>query len=90
MTRDLFFLQENKILGSYWAEHLTGVRGKRVLFLFPLLKIFDALIFFSLPLAFHAQAVNTSRQGLSYSLFYKTSWIRVLDHRFRLHGASIR
>lgn len=45
---------------------------------------------FPLPLAFHAEAVNTSRQGLSCSLFYKTSCFRVLDCHFRPRGASVR
>lgn len=42
------------------------------------------------PLAFHAEAVNTPRQGLSCSLFYKTSCFRILDHQFRPRGTSVR
>nr|XP_038038403.1 uncharacterized protein LOC119717522 [Anas platyrhynchos] len=81
--------QRNKRLRSCWTDHLAGVRGIGVLLLFPLQELFGAFIS-SVPVAFHAEAVTMLRQGLSYSLFYKTSCIRVLHHHFRPCGASIR
>lgn len=81
--------QRNKRLRSCWTDHLAGVRGIGVLLLFPLQELLGAFIS-SVPVAFQAEAVTMLRQGLSYSLFYKTSCIRVLHHHFRPCGASIR
>ena len=80
----------NKRLRSCWTDHLAGVRGIAVLLLFSLQELFGAFIFSSVPPAFRAEAVTVLKQGLSYSLFYKTSCLRVLDDHFRRYGASIR